>query len=148
MTAKEHLAAEVHTRLAQHHGAAAIFHNGKSKGHELRAQLFQSLQKADGQDAHKKLAEIHERDAALHAEYASHHERMAQLHKKAAELCAKAIDVVDLSKRGNELQPSPVSRVTPDIPNLRAVPRIGAAPIPKPNVPQEFEKVFSVEAEE
>jgi hypothetical protein len=71
---------------------------------------------------------------------------MQSHHLAAMQETAKAI--ADALNKANQVQPSLVNRVTPDIPNLRAVPRTGAAPLQRPTVPMEFEKAFSVEDEE
>jgi hypothetical protein len=49
---------------------------------------------------------------------------------------------------GDKVIPDAISRVTPTLPGLRAVPRAGQQAVPeKPNVPLEFEKLVSVEDE-
>jgi hypothetical protein len=51
--------------------------------------------------------------------------------------------VDELNKGRNELPPPPISRVTPDNPNLRAIPRFGAPPLQKAVVDEEFAHLIS-----
>ena len=121
---------------------------------------------ADDQAFHKGMLERHEEDTPEHAFHKSAveaaAEKMALCEKsEVAESLAKRTHVGDgdLNKMepyiretmiretiGNMVVPTNVSGVTPNRPDITAVPRNGQPAVPTaPNVPLEFQKVFSVE---
>jgi hypothetical protein len=134
-TMKEHMAA--------HHATAAKFHSAAAAEHSGLAALHHGLAKLDGAahdgavgEHHKTMAAHHEKLSSLHKGYADHHADQA-------EKCAKAVD-----DQMNKLAPTGVIGVTPNNPNIRAVPRAGQREPAKANVPVEFQKLFTVEDEE
>jgi hypothetical protein len=122
-TMKNHLA-DMHKREAAHHTAAA--------GH------FQELVKCIAKASNEEVTNGKDTLAAL----VSEHQSMATYHADCADKCAKANDN-DLDK----LQPSQVSGLALERSGIHAIPRTGQ-PVPViPNVPLEFEKVFSIDDE-
>lgn len=160
-SAKEHLAVEIHGRLAAHHDAVAAHHDAKSKSHSERASIHRELHRASGlsesmDGPHRRMAGQHELDAQLHKDFAEHNRAQSAAHTAAAAACMKATDPADLTKRENELQPLPTgfTRVAPSIPEaglrpgITPVLRTGGAALQKPNVDPAFAKVFEVEADQ
>jgi hypothetical protein len=123
--------------------AAEHLHGIHAAAHEHHTEMIAAhkaaLEKATAMEPHGHAALFHK--AAI-----ASHEKMQAHHFAAMQETAKA--VADALNKANQVQPSLVSRVTPDIPNLRAVPRTGSAPLQRPVVAAEFEKVFTVEDEE
>jgi hypothetical protein len=123
---KEHLVT-VHKRLSKHHAAVS--------GHYL--DMADCMGKADNGDESTKAK------GSLEA-LAGEHSDMAQFHEDCAAKCSKAA-----ADELNKLVPSNVSAVVPNAPGIRAIPRPGQPPISeKPNVPLEFEKIFSISDDE
>ena len=135
-TVREHLSAH-HAKAAKFHEAAAKEHSGLAESHHGSAKLDGAAHDGAIGTHHKTMAAHHEKLSDLHKGYADHHSSQA-------EACMKGMDAGDL----NKLVPTNVSGVTPGV---RIVPRHGQ-PAPgsaeKPNVPVEFQKMFSVEDEE
>jgi hypothetical protein len=148
MTAAEHLKA-LHERQATHHTVKAEHHDKMSDSHAALAALHKKRHAATMDGTHAEIASQHETHAGLHKAHAGHHRGEADFHRAQAAACAKAAATA-FEKRGNEIVPDGISRVTPDAPTdgLRAVPRIGAAVPQKPTVPLDFEKAFAVENED
>ena len=128
MNLKEH-GSESHT----HHTSAAEHHAGLVKFHDA-------------------MSERHPEDAHLHKTASAHHQGLVEFHHARAKHYKAMHDGTsktsipdDLEKARNQLEKTNISRVTPDNPNLRAIPRTGGKAIEKPVVPAEFAKTFSVE---
>jgi hypothetical protein len=122
----------------EHHTSAAEHHVGLVKFHDV-------------------MAERHPEDAHLHKTASAHHQGLVEFHLARAKHYKTLHDDAtktslpdDIEKARTQLEKTNVSRVTPNAPadGLRAVPRIGSAPLQRPEVPMEFEKTFSVEAED
>lgn len=134
-SAKEHLAAEVHQRIAADHDHEASKADAKEMSHRQYAQLHKSLHKASGlaegmDGPHLGFAMQHELDAEVEKADAAHHREHAVFHRAAAADCMKATDATDLSKRGG-------------------LPRAGQQPVAdKPNVPLEFMKLVQVDEQQ
>ena len=149
MTAAEHLKA-LHERQAAHHTVKAEHHDKMGNSHKALAALHKKRHAATMDGTHAEIASQHETHAGLHKAHADHHRGEADFHRAQAAECAKAAATA-FEKRENQLVPLPegFSRITPTVPEgLRAVPRIGAPAPQKPAVPLDFEKAFSVDAEE
>jgi hypothetical protein len=130
-TAREH--------LAEGHEKSKTHHLEMEKHHREMAKLHHALHKAIGMAADQD---------GPHAQLAMHHYDIADLHKAkaayhagAADACMKGVDS-DFEKRANQLEPSPISRVTPGV---RAVPRAGQREPAKLNVAPEFEHLFKID---
>jgi hypothetical protein len=165
----KHLAreAEHHVRKAQHHGAMA---DGIQKCTGMVKAAKSDLKQLDLDQLSELLDTFLEQHSAMndeHADYAEHCAKCAQAAKEADDAEKTATDAMNkatngtapsaletavraafLKMFGNTLQPSAVSGVAPTPPGLTAVPRTGAPQIPvAPNVPPEFAKLFSDDAE-
>lgn len=162
-SAKEHIAMEVHERVAAHHDEEASKADGKADSHLNYAKLHRCLHKASGltdqmDSPHLDFALQHESNAIMEKANAAHHREHAKLHRAAAADCRKATTADDLTKTedsvrkiflemlGDTVVPSRVSAVAPTAPaGLTPIPRQGQ-PVPvAPPVPLGFEKLFSVQ---
>jgi hypothetical protein len=78
------------------------------------------------------------------------HKSMMAEHTAMAETCLSALKTVKAAGAGDDdaLVPTLVSAVTPNHPDIRAVPRFGMRPIPTPDVDAEFGKIFGIGTEE
>jgi len=121
-------------KATDHFKASHEFHKAASAAHAGLAEECDN-------EGYTKMAEHHRTLAKLHADHADHHSRMY------AGAADKAADD-DIEKSRREIARTEVRRVVPDNPMLKAVVRTGGAPLQKPSVPMEFEKIFSVEEEE
>ena len=144
-TVRQHLQT-LHTNLADHHQKKTE-HHAKMASHF--AKLAKHLGKTETTEAAKDSKGILEALASEHEEMSQHHAGQVEFHHAQIEGCMKGMDS-DLEKRANQLQPlNGISGVTPGV---RAVPRPGQQPVnkapEKPNVPLEFQKLFTVEEEE
>jgi hypothetical protein len=99
--------------------------------------------------AHKSAIAGHEPGTIEHAFHKVMHEQHATTRDKLAE-CNKAVtdEMAKRASNSNALEPSQISMVTPNNPNIRAVPRNGqpalvSSAIPKVDV--QFEKIFAIE---
>jgi hypothetical protein len=113
----EHLKDDIHLAAAEHEDSL-------EKTHREIAKIHRSMHKAPGmtdtQDGpHAQLAEKHDHLADTHKTYAAHH-------RAAAAKCEKV--AVDALNKANELQPTEVSAIAPDRPNIRPIVRTGGAP--------------------
>jgi len=125
-TVKEHLQ-KMHQAMSDHHTLMAKCHST-------------AMGKAVAGDVNH---EYHKTSAALHEAAASSHDEMC-------ETCVKGTDVIDLAKRGDQVQPLPpgLSRLAPNAPRVTAVPRHGHPVAAAANVPAQFAKLVSTEDEE
>jgi hypothetical protein len=143
-TMREHLAG-LHKNFAEHFRKKASHHEEMHKSHTAHAALHDTLYKSTAMQVHKDFAAQHRADAKTHEGMAEHYSAQGDHHADQAEKCMKAADG-DL----NKLVPTGVSGVTPT--RVVAVPRAGQRPLPtsadKPDVPIEFQKLFTVEDEE
>jgi hypothetical protein len=136
-----------HEHSATHHDTLAKCYSklagfGKSATSEGLEVLHQSEMRGDdGEGLNACLQKI-----------ADTHANAAAYHKAALAECSKAIEASDLEK--NQLVPTQVSRVAPDVPQgVRAVTRVGAKPFPAQHaaVPVggiDFSKIIGVRDED
>jgi hypothetical protein len=160
-------AAEHHLAAAEHHGEMAKAHHEHADGMKAQMDSMKALSadwgaavKADTPGAPLDVAALAKGEGSLDA-------RVAKLSEA---LVAKAFEALNTNPTigekiqeivlaqiektvGGKLVPDNVHKVVPDIPGLpgsgpnvlTAVPRTGAAPIAKANVPLQFEKMFKVD---
>jgi len=166
-------AAVHHTTVAEHHKAAAGHHEAMAAAHHahadaMKAQLdamkalsgdFGQTVKADGSAAGGTIDV-----AALAKGVGTLDERVNKLSEA---LLMKAFEALNTNPVigekiqeivlgqvekavGGKLVPTEVRRVAMEFPGggITAIPRTGAAPVPKPNVPLQFEKMFQIEEAE
>jgi hypothetical protein len=120
------------SRVSEHLHAMHKFHH-EGRG-EAIANHTAALEKAMAMEPNGMVTTL------LKAEIARH-QKAQVYHGEAMTECEKAT-----ADHLNKLQPTQISGIVPDVP--RPVPRFGQ-PVPaKPNVPIEFEKVFSIEDDE
>jgi hypothetical protein len=139
-TVRQHLQ-NLHSNLADHHQKKTE-HHAKMASHF--AKLAKHLGKTETTEVAKDSKGILEALANEHTEMSEHHAGQVEFHHAQVEACMKGMDS-DLEKRANQLEPSPISRVTPTRPGIIPVPRAGQQPIAKANVPTEFQHLFEVE---
>ncbi len=92
--------------------------------------------------AHKEAMDGEHKDSARHAFHKAsiaHHEPLRDFHKAAME---KAVSD-DLGKA--DLTPTNISAVTPEKPGIRAIPRYGQQLPERPNVPEQFQHLATVD---
>jgi hypothetical protein len=167
-----HKAVLHHTSAAEHHKEAAVHHDAIAKAHHdhadsLKTQIdslktlsgdWGATVKADGAAGTVDVAALAKGAGTLD-------ERVSKLGEA---LLLKAFDALNTDPKigekiqeivlsqvekavGGKLVPDNVRRFAPDIPGLpnqnvlTAIPRTGAAPLAKPNVPMQFEKMFAID---
>jgi hypothetical protein len=111
------------------------------KSHLARAAFHQTLAEAHAAHADGEQREFHKAAAKLHTAAGA---RAVELADEAEE-CMKAADS-DFEKRFDELRPTGVSGITPDVPGrARIVPRFGQQAIADtPPVEKTFEKILAM----
>jgi hypothetical protein len=146
---------QFHKTRFDHHTEMAKVHGENAEAHKGMMQHFQD--EPEHAAYHKTKHSLHKRAAASHQNLADYHEN--QMKKAADDQMTKRLEDVPASLQnavrsellklfGDTLVPSLVSRVAPTAPGfgLRAVPRNGQREVPSgdaPNVPLEFQKLFS-----
>jgi hypothetical protein len=126
-----------------------------AKMHSQESAHWTGMSKAFGEMA-ANCSEMHKEamgdgEESGHAKNASCCTKMQKMasahatwHSERAEQCAKAASD-ELEKRGDSIVPDGISRVTPDMPSVRAVPRAGQrTPAAVPVAPQ-FQKFLETE---
>src|SRR5580765_7333647 len=91
----------------------------KTQAALFRAMLEEAGMSTDAQSSHAKMADALDHEASLQETHASHH-------RGAAAKCEKA--TVEALNKANQLQPTEVSAIAPDHPNIRPIVRTGGAP--------------------
>ena len=132
------------TRTGAHHVAKAKHHAAIAE----HARKLLSMHKAAKSDM-EGLDELLE-------SYIEQHSAIGDEHAEMAAHCLESAKAVSASRKAagmgddlDEIMPSPISRVTPDVPpNLRAIPRFGAPEIRKADVPEIFQPLVRVNDEE
>lgn len=144
--AAEHFVAQSKDRLAQKELNANV-----AEHHTKRAAMYKTQGDDEASRVHEDLADAHrsmsERDGAMVEECKS----MAAHCIEHAKLLQSANKAVSLGSDLDELEPSPISRIVPDVPgNVRAIPRVGGPPIQKAasDWPPEFQRAFSTDPED
>jgi len=112
----------MHKRHQQHHELKATVHKSIATHFTKLAGHFKKTEVSEAEkDAHAILEALSSEHDTLWQE----HSDLAHYHEQQMEACSKAADG-DL----NKIQPTSVSAVAPDRPNIRAVPRHGQQPLP------------------
>lgn len=136
---RQHLA-NFHREAEQHHLTMSKHHDALATAMHGLAKSFSKAAKDDENEHSKKFSAL----ARAHEGAVAEHQRLAEFHGEQKEACAKAAEG-DLAK----LVPSSVSRITPDNPQFRVVPRAGQRPIADAaTVPLEFQRLFKVDEDD
>lgn len=133
----------IRSHLSEFHATAAEHHEKMAKSHEALAAIHKSMCKSAKEHG---LAAEAEAIATHHADLAKAHTEFAGYHEAACDKCNKAVDA-EMEKRAT-LTPQ-ISAVTPTPPHIKMVARPGTQLVytapNAPNVPTEFQKMFSLE---
>jgi hypothetical protein len=130
--------ASAREHMASNHGKEQAHWSEFGKGLRNVATHLRSMHKESGMTGECKPADAVDKLADLAVSHSNYHGEQV-------EACKKALDA-----EMNKLVPSNVSAIVPDLPaDIRRVPRTGQPKVPvKPNVPLEFEKVFSIDGDD
>jgi hypothetical protein len=129
MTVKEH--------LATFHKEAAKFHAASARHHAALAKCFSNVSKSESIESESDISAAHEGLSEQHLSLAEFHLNCCE------DLMSKAMSMG--TDRDDQIRPDGISSIIGDAPNIRPVPRYGQQQFARTEIPQELEKLVSLD---